>query len=175
MEKRNKIIIVICLLFSLFMITGCKKQEEEISIIKKEFESLNKDYRKVELDNNNVFVLSSEEEFDLLIEDKESFVVLYGDYKDNYTRSVISLIDEVSKYQGISKVYFINRENDIPLLSGYIDGLLSGSSNCISGLQIDSDIELSEKMIKESKEKITGVIEPVSIKINSCDINNNGC
>ena len=78
MEKRNKIIIVICLLFSLFMITGCKKQEEEISIIKKEFESLNKDYRKVELDNNNVFVLSSEEEFDLLIEDKESFIVLYG-------------------------------------------------------------------------------------------------
>ena len=61
------------------------------------------------------------------------------------------------------------------MLSGYIDGLLSGSSNCISGLQIDSDIELSEKMIKESKEKITGVIEPVSIKINSCDINNNGC
>ena len=172
MERRNKFLIIVCLVFSMFLLSSCNK--ENVSLIKKEFESLNNKYFEVNLDNDNVFIISNEEEFNELISEKKSFVVLYGNYEDNYTRSIISLVNEVSKYEGLSKVYFIKRENDVPLLSGYIDGLLSGNSDCISSLFNNETKKLSDEMIKESKDKITNVIEPVSTSINSCDVGG-GC
>ena len=170
MEKRSKLLIILLLVF--ILITGCKKNND--SVIKTEFEKLNNEYREVSLENDNVFIISSDEEIDSLIEKKDSFVILYGNYKDNYTRSIISIINEQSKYLGLKKIYYISKESDIPVLKGYINGLLSGSTNGISGLQVDDKMKLSDEMIKESKEKIRNVIEPVSTELNSCDINN-GC
>ena len=171
-KRRNNLFLFLILFIFILSLCGCKK--EEISKIKKEYEDLNGTYREVKLTNDKVFVYINEEELNEKINNNETFVVFYASSKDNYSRSVINIISEVAEYYGLKEVYYVNREEDIPILSGYIDGLLSGNSMCVSGYQTSSDMELTEEMIKDSKEKITFVISPVVTALNSCDIDQ-GC
>ena len=165
LKKENKLLVL--LIICLLLLAGCKKANE----FKKEFESLNKEgYVTVTLSDDNPFIKSTDKEIEDLIEEKSSFLVLYGNKEDNYTRTVISLISDRSKYYGIKTVYFVEMKSDIPQLVGYIDGLLSGRTNCISGYQVDPLIEMTDEMKEESITKINDVIEPVSIRLNSCDI-----
>lgn len=164
LKKENKLLILfICLL----LLVGCKKTNE----MKKDYESFNKDgYVTVELSEDNPFVKSSDEDIDKLIEEKATFVVFYGNKEDNYTRGIISLVSDKSLFYGIKTVYYVEKNSDIPQLVGYIDGLLSGKTNCISGYQTDELMEITEEMKSESETKITDVIKPISEKLSSCDI-----
>ena len=82
--------------------------------IKEEYESLNNTknennqrlYPNVVLDENNVFVKSNENEIiDIL--NSEGYIY-FGDYTDAYSRSLISLVDEVSKNNIISKINYFD-------------------------------------------------------------------
>ena len=82
--------------------------------IKEEYESLNNTknennqrlYPNVVLDENNVFVKSTENEIiDIL--NSEGYIY-FGDYTDAYSRSLISLVDEVSKNNIISKINYFD-------------------------------------------------------------------
>lgn len=170
MQRRNKLVLLFILIA--FLITGCKK--EEISAIKKEYEDLNGTYREVELSHDEIYDYVTEDQIEELINNKESFIVFYGSSKNNYTRSVINILSDECVYLGLKKVYYVNRENDIPVLSGYIDGLLSGTSMCVSGYQTSDDMELTEEIIKDSKTKINSVLSPVVTAINTCDVET-GC
>ena len=121
--KKDKTILVF-LLISLMIIGGLMLYfsfKEEVVIeksdavkIKEEYESLNNTknennqrlYPNVVLDENNVFVKSNENEIiDIL--NSEGFIY-FGDYTDAYSRSLISLVDEVSKNNNISKINYFD-------------------------------------------------------------------
>ena len=121
--KKDKTILVF-LLISLMIIGGLMLYfsfKEEVVIeksdavkIKEEYESLNNTknennqrlYPNVVLDENNVFVKSNENEIiDIL--NSEGFIY-FGDYTDAYSRSLISLVDEVSKNNIISKINYFD-------------------------------------------------------------------
>ena len=82
--------------------------------IKEEYESLNNTknennqrlYPNVDLDENNVFVKSTENEI-INILNSEGYIY-FGDYTDAYSRSLISLVDEVSKNNNISKINYFD-------------------------------------------------------------------
>ena len=121
--KKDKTILVF-LLISLMIIGGLMLYfsfKEEVVIeksdavkIKEEYESLNNTknennqrlYPNVVLDENNVFVKSNENEIiDIL--NSEGYIY-FGDYTDAYSRSLISLVDEVSKNNIISKINYFD-------------------------------------------------------------------
>ena len=121
--KKDKTILVF-LLIALMIIGGLMLYfsfKEEIVIektdavkIKEEYESLNNTknennqrlYPNVVLDENNVFVKSNENEIiDIL--NSEGYIY-FGDYTDAYSRSLISLVDEVSKNNIISKINYFD-------------------------------------------------------------------
>ena len=165
--RRKSSLLVIATILCL-LVCGCdKKTTNEIKI---EFENLNGKYRNVSLDEKNPFVIKSEDEVIDLISEGKTLLVFYGSKEDNYTRSVISIVSDISKLYGIKEVYYVERNSNIPMLSGYIDGLLSGTTTCISGYQTDTKMELTDEIINDSKEKITNIIKPISDKLNACDI-----
>ena len=121
--KKDKTILVF-LLIALMIIGGLMLYfsfKEEVVIeksdavkIKEEYESLNNTknennqrlYPNVVLDENNVFVKSNENEIiDIL--NSEGYIY-FGDYTDAYSRSLISLTDEVSKNNNISKINYFD-------------------------------------------------------------------
>ncbi len=121
--KKDKTILVF-LLIALMIIGGLMLYfsfKEEVVIeksdavkIKEEYESLNNTknennqrlYPNVVLDENNVFVKSTENEIiDIL--NSEGYIY-FGDYTDAYSRSLISLVDEVSKNNIISKINYFD-------------------------------------------------------------------
>ena len=121
--KKDKTILVF-LLIALMIIGGLMLYfsfKEEVVIeksdavkIKEEYESLNNTknennqrlYPNVVLDENNVFVKSNENEIiDIL--NSEGYIY-FGDYTDAYSRSLISLVDEVSKNNIISKINYFD-------------------------------------------------------------------
>ena len=121
--KKDKTILVF-LLIALMIIGGLMLYfsfKEEVVIeksdavkIKEEYESLNNTknennqrlYPNVVLDENNVFVKSNENEI-INILNSEGYIY-FGDYTDAYSRSLISLVDEVSKNNIISKINYFD-------------------------------------------------------------------
>ena len=83
--------------------------------IKEEYENLNNKinednqriYPNVNLSENNLFVKSNEEEIIKVIEG-ESGVIFFGNSADAYSRTIIPLIDEISRNLEIDKIYYFD-------------------------------------------------------------------
>lgn len=147
-KKRNKLLII---LLSIFLIIGCSKKITDASKIKQEYESLNSSLIKVNIENDNPFVINEEEDIESLIQNKESFVVFYATSKDSTSRNMIETIIKVSKEVGLNKVYYVNR-NDNTNLTGYIDG------------------DVFYKLSENNYEEMFNLINEVAVKLNTCNI-----
>ena len=91
--RKFKILLII---LSIFIITGCKKNDN--ILFKEEYESLNTSdtYRSVFIDKDNPMVYITDKELLEKIKNKEDMVVYFGFNKCPWCRSVIETLIEVS-------------------------------------------------------------------------------
>ncbi len=115
-----KKIITISIFAALLLIgvlTGCKKEEKkenkEAIKFKEEYESFNDksndyfSYRNLTIDKDNPFVFSTDEEIVKMIENKESFIVYFGDPQCPWCRSVIGQAIKSAKEYKVDKIYYV--------------------------------------------------------------------
>lgn len=109
MKKKILLLLLIVIMASL---TGCGKKEDAMKF-KKEYESFNGksndyfEYRKLSIDEENPFVFSADKEIVEKIENKESFIVYFGDPQCPWCRSVIEQAIKSAKKNGINKIYYV--------------------------------------------------------------------
>lgn len=115
---KRKTILLLLLTLTVFGITGCIKKEdskknEEAIKFKEEYESFNNksndyfEYRNLNIDEDNPFVISSDEEIVKKLENKESFIVYFGDPQCPWCRSVIEQAIKSAKSNKIDKIYSV--------------------------------------------------------------------
>lgn len=152
--KKNIKKSILVLFLILLLTSGCKKKNDDNIKFKNEFESLNEQYSIVSIKEENPFKYKTQEEIDELIKSKETFVVLYGNSKNNDTRSIIEQLINLSYNNNLGTIYYVSREDNIPLLIGYIKG--------------EEYSKTSE--INESND----ILSKVAIELNTCNIET-GC
>lgn len=112
----KKILSLLLLTLIIVGVTGCnnkeKKNEDGIKF-KKEYESFNGksndyfEYRKLDIDEENPFIFTTDSEIVKKIENKETFIVYFGDPQCPWCRSVIEAAIKSAKENKIDKIYYV--------------------------------------------------------------------
>ncbi len=108
----KKVIIIMTIIFSLFLLTGCGKTDAQK--FKEEYESINNEEiygnkaRELNIDKDNNIVYKTDQEIVDMIKNKETFVVYFGFAKCPWCRSVLPSLLEVSKDLGLDKLYYVD-------------------------------------------------------------------
>ena len=163
-KRKSKIILV--LLIVLFIITGCKKDDNSADALafKEEFESYNDLLTKLDISIDNPFVYTND--VYSLVENEKAFVLFIGNPKDEGSRKMVDSILKASSKYGLKNVYYLQMfEND---------------SYEIGGVKIDKIPSLVAIVRKEvnsvvnNKDKVDTIIETVVQELSSCDLEQ-GC
>lgn len=103
-----KVFKILVIIFAIFIITGCKKEDNVL--FKEEYESINtKDgYRKISINKDNPFVYVTDLELLEKIQNKEDMVVYFGFNTCPWCRSIIETLIEVSQDLNIHKIYYLD-------------------------------------------------------------------
>ena len=114
-KEKSRIIVLLIITSFLLILTGCTDKKTDAYKFKEEYESLNgqksssgKEYRKLSIDKENPIVYKTDDEIVKLIQDKDTFIVYFGFAKCPWCRSVISVMFDVAKENGINKIYYVD-------------------------------------------------------------------
>lgn len=108
----KKIIIIMTIILSLSLLTGCGKTDAQK--FKEEYESINNKEiygnkaRELNIDKDNNIVYKTDQEIVDMIKNKETFVVYFGFAKCPWCRSVLPSLLEASKDLGLDKLYYVD-------------------------------------------------------------------
>jgi hypothetical protein len=171
--------LVVCIgLYNMVAIASKKKEVEvkDSAVIKELYSKQNDSLIKVELSDNNNYVLSDKEDLEKLFNDNG--ILYLGDALSLSSRKNVVLLDEVVSSTSIDKVYFVNISNIDEQLTNYlkekleVDSLDAGNVylikqgiviNEITANDLNNDKELSDKeketLQLEYQEKILDLIE----------------
>ena len=117
----KKIISIILVFVVALTLTACKKENsnEDALKFKEEYESLNgeknkrgKEYRTLDIDDDNPYVKVTAEEIVKMINNKESFYLYVGDSMCPWCRSVLEKSIEVARDNDIEKIYYVEIWDD---------------------------------------------------------------
>lgn len=113
----KKILSVIFVLVSIFILTGCATKESKA--FKEDYEKLNgvvnkagKEHRKISIAEKNPFVEVSADEIVKKIENKETFYVYFGSTLCPWCRSVIESAIKIAKEKNIKTIYYVDIWDD---------------------------------------------------------------
>ena len=113
----KKIIVLFLIIISIFLITGCRKNNVDAKKFSEEYEKLNntkapygdnENYRNISIPKNNSFVYSNAKEILEMIDNKETFYVYFGSAHCPWCRSVIEKAVEVANKNKVEKIYYVN-------------------------------------------------------------------
>lgn len=113
---KKKILLLMLLTLTIVGVTGCSKSESknnDAHKFKEEYESFNDkkndyfEYRKLNIDEDNPFVFATDQEIVEKIENKESFIVYFGDPQCPWCRSIVEQVIKSAKANGIEKIYYV--------------------------------------------------------------------
>ncbi len=119
---KKKLLSLLCLSLIFIFVTGCFEKKEETKKeetksdslkFKEEYEGFNKkkndyfEYRELNIDNENPFVFATDSEIVKMIENKETFIVYFGDSQCPWCRSVIEQAIKSAKANKIDKIYYV--------------------------------------------------------------------
>ncbi len=171
--------LVVCIgLYNMVAIASKKKEVEvkDAEVIKELYSKQNDSLIKVELSDNNNYVLSDKEALEKLFNDNG--ILYLGDASSLSSRKNVVLLDEVVSSTSIDKIYFVNISNIDEQLTNYlkekleVDSLDAGNTylikqgiviNEITANDLNNDKELSDKeketLQLEYQEKILDLIE----------------
>ena len=117
----KKIISLILIFIAILVLTACNKEKtnEEAIKFKEEYESLNgeknkrgKEYRTLDIDDDNPYVKVSAEEIVEKINEKETFYLYVGDSMCPWCRSVLEKSIEVARDNDVEKIYYVEIWDD---------------------------------------------------------------
>ncbi len=115
MLKRNKLFLLIIMILSVFLISGCKNKNTDAYKFKEEYESLNgttnssgKEIRTINIIEDNPFIYATAEEIVEKINSKETFIVYFGFASCPWCRSVLETLISASSSAGIKKIYYVD-------------------------------------------------------------------
>ena len=186
---KKKLIIICIIAILIFPLTGCgeKKDTRKDAIkFKESYESLNKQtmdngelYRTITIADENPIIYTTYEEVQEKIANNENFIVYFGSYKSEWSRSVVPYLLEQAKTQGIDTIYYVDitpaddtgtkaisiedqyyqdvvRELDVPELTDstlavFIGGELRGKTDGISEKQTSGNMDITGEMINDMK------------------------
>ena len=113
---KKKILLILLLTMGVIGLTACSNKSEKVSDaekFKKEYESFNGEkndyfaYRNLSIDEENPFIYSTAEDIVKKIENKETFIVYFGDPECPWCRSVIEEATKSANENGIEKIYYV--------------------------------------------------------------------
>ena len=113
---KKKILLIMLLTIGVISLTACSNKNEstnDAEKFKKEYESFNGEkndyfeYRSLSIDEENPFVYSTAEDIVKRIENKETFIVYFGDPECPWCRSVIEEATKSANDNGIEKIYYV--------------------------------------------------------------------
>ena len=115
--KKKILLSLFAVVLLLGATTGCgkkaEKKNEDAIKFKEEYESFNDksndyfDYRALSIDEDNPFIFATDEEIVKMIENKETFIVYFGDPQCPWCRSIIEQAIKSAKKNGIDKIYYV--------------------------------------------------------------------
>lgn len=113
---KKKLFVLLSIVLSLFLFTGCgKKEETDAQKFKKEYESVNgtktssgKDIRNIEIPEDNPFIYKEAGDIVELLEAGETFAVYFGYNTCPWCRSVLPTLVEVLDDLDINKIYYVD-------------------------------------------------------------------
>ncbi|MBE6158201.1 MAG: hypothetical protein E7159_00020 [Firmicutes bacterium] len=171
--------LVVCIgLYNMVVIANKNKVVEvkDAEVIKELYSKQNDSLIKVELSDNNNYVLSDKEVLEKLF--NNNGILYLGDASSLSSRKNVVLLDEVVSSTSIDKIYFVNISNIDEQLTNYlkdkleVDSLDAGNTylikqgiviNEITANDLNNDKELSDKeketLQLEYQEKILDLIE----------------
>ncbi len=171
--------LVVCIGLYNMVVIASKNKEIEVKdseVIKELYSKQNDSLIKVELSDNNNYVLSDKEALEKLFNDNG--ILYLGDASSLSSRKNVVLLDEVVSSTSIDKIYFVNISNIDEQLTNYlkekleVDSLDAGNTylikqgiviNEITANDLNNDKELSDKeketLQLEYQEKILDLIE----------------
>ena len=108
---KNKFLLLLIFL----LITSCTFKPSDAIRFKSEYELLNNKtdengntYQKVEIDENNPFVYSDASEIISMIQNKESFLVLFGYNSSFWSRALIPTLLLAANDEEKDKIYYVD-------------------------------------------------------------------
>lgn len=113
MKKKILLLLLLTLTIGIVGCTKTEKKNEDAIKFKEEYESFNGkkndyfSYRELRIDEENPFVFATDSEIVEKIENKESFIVYFGDPQCPWCRSIIEQAIKSAKENGIEKIYYV--------------------------------------------------------------------
>lgn len=163
----KKIEVIVILLISVFLLTGCVDKNSDAYKFKEEYESINNEangkgnkYREVSISKDNPFIYQTPEELLERVNNKESFVVYFGFKECPWCRSIIEELIKASKDKNVDKIYYVDvlhirdvkeldENGDIKVIedgnAAYLQ-LIEKFSNVLDDYTLN-DVSLNEKRI----------------------------
>lgn len=108
--------IIILMLLTILLITGCFNKSNDALKFKEEYEVLNgnviensdKIIRTITIDKNNPFIYKTAEDIVKSMENNESFLVYFGFATCPWCRSVVSTLTKSAKDLELDKIYYVD-------------------------------------------------------------------
>ena len=126
--KKNKIILLLLMVFTIISISGCGKKEAKKEEVKKnedaikfkeEYETLNGqtnargiEHRTVSISSDNPYVYQTADEIVERINNKETFYVYFGDTQCPWCRSNVEMAIKQAKKYNIDTIYYVKIWDD---------------------------------------------------------------
>ena len=109
---KNKVVLLI---IAMLLITSCTFKPSDAVRFKNEYESLNNKednngntYQKVIIDENNPIIYSDAREILTMIEDKKTFIVLFGYNTSFWSRALIPTLLKVANDEDLDTMYYVD-------------------------------------------------------------------
>lgn len=160
----KKIEVIVIVLISLFLLTGCVDKTTDAYKFKEEYESINnKDtgngnkYRKLSIPEYNPIVYQTTTDIVKRVENKETFIVYFGFKECPWCRSVITELINAAKDNNIEKIYYVDVKDirDVKQVDEYnnIITVKEGDKDYLSLIEHFSNV-LSEYTLTKDNSKI---------------------
>lgn len=113
---KKKILLILLLTVGIINLTACNNQKGKVADaekFKEEYESFNGkkndyfEYRNVSIDEKNPFIYTTAEDIVERIENKETFIVYFGDPECPWCRSMIEQAIKSANENDIEKIYYV--------------------------------------------------------------------
>lgn len=115
----KKVLLIITIIISAFLITGCIRTRKSAVDFKEEYEKVNNEvmkgdikYRSLEIRKDNPYIKVDPSEIVKKIENKETFYLYVGDHLCPWCRSGIEKMIDVALENGVKDIYYIDFWDD---------------------------------------------------------------
>ena len=143
---KKYLIVILCL----FLLCGCKKEEEVKTVIKNEYEKYNSEYYKVEIDDDSIVNKVDADKINSILK-SGSGVIFIGNVRDNVTRYALSIFLQVASGTSLDNLYYIDSIDGIDREVKYGEVLFVHDGNVVSSHvgTIDDKLDLSDEELME--------------------------